>query len=263
MLLKLLPINNTFLLQYSMLYLVAACLCFLLIIFVYILISDLNNRRERKVSNPSSDDLKRAEEIKEEAYHNALKILDQARVKSLRILSESQLKAQESLDDIEDLNNSTKESLIRKLTTLYDKQENVLKQMNVDLLDSYKKAIEKESGESIKTLAETSEILKQEVLSEVEVFKQNMKDSTYLTQKELEERLRKSYEEVEKEIKTYKEDKIKSLNSKIFDVLAEVSTAVIGKCVDMSTSEKFIMDTLKEEMLKEGLSFKQDSSKKS
>jgi cell division septum initiation protein DivIVA len=189
----------------------------------------------------------------ENAYEEALRILDEARVKSARLFGDAQIKSQEMLSETEDITDEKKKELNRKLEVLSFKQEEMFKQLGESLVKSYKEALEKEKNESIKSLAETQEMIKDEVLSNIGDFKDTIRKGTIVAQEQMEEKLKKSYEEVEREIAKYKEEKIAALNAKIFQILADVSEKVFGKSVDQTGHEKFVLDTLKDEVRKLGL----------
>lgn len=191
--------------------------------------------------------------VHENAYEDALKILDEARVKSTRLFGDAQIKSQKMLGEAENITDEKKKELNRKLEALSFRQEEVFKQLGEGLVKSYKEALEKEKNESIRSLAETREMIKDEVLSDIDDFKDTIRKGTVEAQKQVEEKLKKSYEDVEREIAKYKEEKITALNGKIFQILANVSEKVLGKSVDQTGHEKFVLDTLKDEIRKLGL----------
>lgn len=191
--------------------------------------------------------------VHEDAYEEALRILDEARVKSTRLFGDAQIRSQKMLSEAEDITDEKKKELNRKLETLSFRQEEMFKQLGEGLVKSYKEALEKEKTESIKSLVETREMIKDEVLSDIDAFKDTIRKGTMEAQKQVDERLQKSYEEVEREIAKYKEEKITALNEKIFQILADVSEKVLGKSVDQTGHEKFVLDTLKDEVRKLGL----------
>jgi hypothetical protein len=191
--------------------------------------------------------------VHENAYEDALKILDDARVKSIRLFDDAQNKSQKMLSEAENISDEKKKDLNKKLEILSNRQGEMFKQLSTEFVNSYKEALEKEKNESIRSLAETREMIKDEVLSDIDVFKDTIRKGTFEAQKQVDEKLKKSYEEVEREIAEYKAEKIAALNENIFKILADVSEKVFGKSVDQTSHEKFVLDTLKDEVRKLGL----------
>ena len=218
----------------------------------YFYLSRIFGKKSGKLGNKSPD------EMREEAYGDALRIMDDARVKSLRVLGESQIKAQKALGEIGSLSEVAKKDLNSRLERLYSRQEGVLKQYGEEFIDSYKKAANLEKIEGIRSLTEATEGIKKEVLADMDEFKEAIKKETVQVQSDVEEKLRKNYEEVEKEVSEYKEKKIYALNEKIFQLLSDIAEEVLGKSIDQTEQEKFILENLDKEIRKLGL--KHDST---
>lgn len=234
-------------LSFTLFFLVSLVLVFLVLILSYALMSlFLGIMKKEKVS-------KEVVKVHENAYEEALRILDEARVKAARLFGDAQIRSQKMLSEAEDISDEKRKELNRKLETLSFRQEEMFKQLGEGLVKSYKEALEKEKNESIRSLAETREMIKDEVLSDIDVFKDTMRQGTVEAQKQVDEKLQKSYEEVEREIEEYKKEKIAALNRKIFQILADVSEKVLGKSVDQVGHEKFVLDTLRDEVRKLGL----------
>ncbi|KKS16411.1 MAG: hypothetical protein UU74_C0043G0009 [Candidatus Woesebacteria bacterium GW2011_GWA1_41_7] len=191
-------------------------------------------------------------EIKDKAYADAMKIMDSARLKSLKILEESQLKAHRSLDSATNLSKDARDELDRKFAAIYDKQTSTLEGLGQELVQTYKDALEKERKENLQVIGETSDMLKRELSSEVKEITDAVRKGTIEKQKEVDSR-------IEAEINAYKVQKTEDINARIFDIIAKVSDKVLGRVIDQSSHEKFILDTLKEELMKQGFSVKNDN----
>ena len=89
-----------------------------------------------------------------------------------------------------------------------------------------------------------------------------MRDRTYETQKKIEEKLQKSYEQVEEEIKQYKKDKINNIQENIFNIISEITEKVVGKSISLEDHEILIIDMLKDEIKKLGLSYEHEDKPK-
>lgn len=243
-LVSILPENLIFF-QENFYYLILFVSTLLILFFCILLIGLLI--KELKVSRVPED------AVKEAAYRDALRILDDARVRSLKILNTSQEKAARSLEDTANLSKATKEEFKSKLRELYRQQETMLSNASGEILTTYKKAMEDEKVESIKTLSDSISQVKDELQEEISEFKNVLRKQTYETQRQIEEKLQMGYQEVEKEIGEYKSEKITQIHDKLLETLATVSVRVLGVTISTDDQEKFIYDALKDELKKAGL----------
>lgn len=193
------------------------------------------------------------EKMEESAYQNALKILDRARADSLKILGRAQSKAQSVLSTTYSISKESKEKLDSNLQDMYEKQEKSLLNLTKELLESYRGAIEEGKEENIRTLYEATESMKNEALKGVSEFKDVIKKETLEARGQLEEKIKSEYTGVEEEIEAYKEERLKNLNNKIFDILANVYSEVIKQDLDQVKHEKLIISMLKDELRKSGM----------
>ena len=188
-----------------------------------------------------------------EVYQDALRILDQARSDSLKILGRAQTKAQGLLDSTYVISQENKKKLLDNVQNINEKQERALDNLSEELLNLYKSAIEEGKQENIRTLYEVTEAMKKEALSGVDEFKDLIKKETLGAKEALESKIMTEYAKVDEEIKIYREKRIKSLNSKIFDLLSDMYEEVIGEDFDQVKHEKLILRMLKEEINRSGL----------
>lgn len=193
------------------------------------------------------------EDLSNNAYQDALRILDRARADSLKILSRAQMKAQTVLKSTYSITQESRRELDENLIEIYKKQEKSLGDLTEELLQSYKHAVQQGKDENIRTLYEASEAMKKEALSGVDELKTAIKKETLGAQQALEEKIQTEYSKVEHEVDIYKQEKIKNLNKKIFDMLSEIYSRVIMQDLDQTTHEKMILDLLKEEIRKSGI----------
>jgi len=202
------------------------------------------------LENPDSD-------ISEEVYQDALRVLDKARSDSMKILGRAQVKAQSLLDSTYAISQENRRNLEENVQSIYEKQEKALDNLSEELLDSYKNAVEKGKQENIRTLYEVTTAMKNEALSGVDEFKDVIKKGTLEAQEALEGKISEEYTKVDEEVKDYRDKKIKSVNNKIFDLLSDIYSDVIGQDLDQVKYEKLILKMLEEEIQKSGL--KKDS----
>ncbi len=192
-------------------------------------------------------------EVEKSAYSDALKILDRARADSLKILGRAQIKAQGLLDNTYVISKENRKKLEDSVKDIYEKQSRVLDNLSEELLDNYKIAIEEGKKENIRTLYEVTEAMKKEAIQGVDELKDVVKKETMGAQDALEEKITSEYAKVDAEIKEYKRSKVESLNKKIFELLSNIHSEVIGQDLDQIKHEKLILDLLDREIKKSGL----------
>ena len=191
--------------------------------------------------------------LERSAYGEALKILDRARADSLKILGRAQMKAQGLLDNTYVISKENRKKLEDSIRGIYEKQERVLDNLSEELLENYRVAIEQGKKENIRTLYEVTEAMKKEAIQGVDELKDVVKRETMGAQDALEEKITSEYAKVDLEIKDYKKKKVESLNKKIFELLSNIHSEVIGQDLDQIKHEKLILDLLDREIKKSGL----------
>jgi len=198
-------------------------------------------------------------EIEKSAYGDALKILDRARADSLKILGRAQIKAQGLLDNTYVISKENRKKLEDSVRDIYEKQSRVLDNLSEELLDNYRLAIEEGKKENIRTLYEVTEVMKKEALQGVDELKDVVKRETMGAQDALEEKITSEYAKVDAEIKEYKKSKLESLYKKIFELLSNIHSEVIGQDLDQIKHEKLILDLLDREIKKSGLKINKEN----
>lgn len=216
---------------------------FCLIILVLFLIQ--SKKRERKTVEE--------EEVKNRAYDDAMKIMDDARLRSLKILEESQNKASKSIEHVTEITKEQREDLEKKFDVLYQKQAKILEELGQDYIQTYKNALSKERMESLQVIDQASVVLKNELFSGIKEMTDTVRKETMEKQNLVEKKIQDEYAKVEEEVKEYKRKKIDELNTRIFDVVADVAEVVLGRAIDQRSHEKIISETLKNELTKQGL----------
>jgi hypothetical protein len=191
--------------------------------------------------------------IERSAYGEALKILDRARADSLKILGRAQMKAQGLLDNTYVISKENRKKLEDSVKSIYEKQERVLDNLSEELLENYRLAIEQGKKENIRTLYEVTEAMKKEAIQGVDELKDVVKRETMGAQDALEEKITSEYAKVDLEIKDYKKKKVEGLNKKIFELLSNIHSEVIGQELDQIKHEKLILELLDREIKKSGL----------
>lgn len=216
---------------------------FCLIILVFFLIQSKKRERESV----------QEEEVKNRAYDDAMRIMDDARLRSLKILEESQNRASKSIEHVTEITKEQREDLEKKFDVLYQKQAKILEELGQDYIQTYKNALSKERMESLQVIDQASEVLKNELFSGIKEMTDTVRKETMEKQNLVEKKLQDEYSRVEEEVKEYKRKKIDELNARIFDVVADVSEVVLGRSIDQRSHEKIISETLKDELAKQGL----------
>ncbi len=191
-------------------------------------------------------DISGSDKIKQDAYNEAARILDDARAKSMGIVSEATHRAQTSISAIEKLSSESKSLLSTELDELAKAQAGALKTSSLELLESYKTALTKQQEESIQSLEEASGAVEKELLQEVDEFKETLKEETADIHAKVEEKVLAEYAKVEQELDSYKTRRTKEIDETIYDILQDVSKRVLGEALSMEDHQDLVLQALEE-----------------
>ncbi|MBN1162165.1 hypothetical protein JXA34_00275 [Patescibacteria group bacterium] len=151
--------------------------------------------------------------LEDESYEKALRILDEARLKSLRIIADSKV-----FDD------DTKKKLQERLEQISQKQLHSLEDVSGHLLKKYTDLIS----------------------SEVEVFKESLQETTVESQKRVDDQVHSDYAEIKKELYEYKNNRITQIDRAVYKILAQVMSDIFGRILPMKEHEELVLRLLED-----------------
>ena len=182
--------------------------------------------------------------VKEEAYQEALKILDKAKEESLRILLNSEQKARSILQDTGQISDETKDLITKELFGLLNRQKQEVEKVSNELIDSYKSTIDTEKSRSVKEISKVSTILKDEVMSEISQLKDVFQRETIESEKNIKLKAGEEYESIRNELSNYKKERMSQIEQHIYEIVVQTSKEVIGKAMSLDDHEELILESL-------------------
>lgn len=195
---------------------------------------------------------KDVEKIKNVAYKKAEDIVDGAKEASIRIIEESNAKAQETINSAKEISDASRNDIKRHLDEVSLKHIQLLESTSNELNNFYKQAIESQKGKSISTLQNLSHEIEGELAAEVDEFKEILHKETVDSQRMVEQKLQNEYKKISKEIDMYRDEKMRLVDTKIFQILAEVSKEVLGKSISLEEKQDLVFKALEDAKRKEG-----------
>ncbi|KKU30639.1 MAG: Ribonuclease Y [candidate division WWE3 bacterium GW2011_GWA1_46_21] len=183
-------------------------------------------------------------EVKTTAYEKADEIMEEARKEALLIIETSNKKAQKVLLEAEEVSEESKESLENKMNEVSAKQWQELAQSTSEMVGAFKDLIERQKRENVDSLTDASEELRQQVLAEVEEFKTKLETETLKSQKIVEDKINAKYSQIETSLGVYKREKLKEIDEKVYDVLAEATKDILGKSLSVEEHRDLVVAAL-------------------
>ena len=117
-----------------------------------------------------------------------------------------------------------------------------LESTSEDLLNFYKDIMEKERKTTLNTFEKASDDIQTAVLKDVDEFKDTLHRETV-----------EAREKVEKEMEDYRSRRMQEIDKKIYDIVYEVSSKVLGRSLSMADHEAVIFRILDDVKQKGGL----------
>ncbi|NMB69640.1 hypothetical protein GYA27_00350 [candidate division WWE3 bacterium] len=209
----------------------------LLVILFYLFIDKFTSSKKVKLQEST---------VKQEAYTKALSILEEAKDSSLKIVEDANKRAQVLLGDVQLVTDDVRRDLNDQLQALADKHIQVLSSTNDEFISSFKKALGDESQKTTDVLEQTTTIVRDALLSEVDQFKDILRKETFETEEQLKNRIQDEYAAVRDELDEYKKSKLASIDAKIYEIVYEVASNVTGKSLDVDSHQAVVIQFLEQ-----------------
>ena len=184
--------------------------------------------------------------VKEENYNKALKLLEDARLRSLELLDTSSKEAAATLSKAQMLDADAKQQLESQLAALATKQFNTLDELSKALFSEYKRQVEEEKRKNIETLSNVSHDIENELVNEVKDFKNLLQKETIEKEKEVETRINADYSTIEKEMNEYRQRKLAKIDENIYEILADLSKQILGKALNLEDHQNLVLKILED-----------------
>jgi len=146
-----------------------------------------------------------------------------------------------SLFQIISLYQKEAEKMSESVSLLAPELKNSLKEKTNEIFAVLEIELKKALSEIAKQNQQISQIILREAKEKLDIFGKEIEMISQETKKGfLEKKI-----EIEKMLENYKREKIKEVDEKIFQILADVSKKVLGKVIDVSTHEELVFRALK------------------
>jgi vacuolar-type H+-ATPase subunit H len=192
------------------------------------------------------DKISGAEQVKQKAYDEATRVVDDARRRAMKIVADATTRAQTSLAAVEKLSVESKNMVSTELNNLVKNQADTLRSASQDLVKFYKDTLTKQKAESTHVLEEATHSIEEELKHEVDEFKEVLRKETVGTQKEVEAKIQAEYTKIEKELTAYKTRQLQMIDETIYDILHDVSKRVFGEALSMEDHQELVIKALVE-----------------
>ena len=182
--------------------------------------------------------------VKEEAYAQAGRILEDANRSAWEELNSAHVKAAEVIKQSEFLSKSVQDAAQKTFRVLVERQEVEFSRA----LDTFAKemhgSFEKEKISSLAQYSDAISEIKATILGGVGVYKETMVKSLTNLDTEIKSRVTSALDETNAKIAEYEAASLKKIDLHIFDILRHVSLGVLGKSVSLQDHEEFILKSL-------------------
>lgn len=209
----------------------------LLVILFYLFIDKFTSSKKVKLQEST---------VKQEAYTKALSILEEAKDSSLKIVEDANKRAQVLLGDVQLVTDDVRRDLNDQLQALADKHIQALSSTNDEFIDNFKKALGNESQKTTDVLEQTTTIVRDALLSEVDQFKDILRKETFETEEQVKNKIQDEYTAVRDELIEYKKSKLAAIDTKIYEIVYEVVSNVTGKALDVDSQQEIVIQFLEQ-----------------
>lgn len=195
------------------------------------------------------------QEIINDAYTEAYKIIDNAKKQSLSLIKDANSKAQETLLQGKEVSQDVRNQWEKKLTEISQELSASFENSTNSILSFYEDLIEKQKKEGHALLTTTSREIEEEVLDEVGEFKDTLEEESHIfsnnlhqqtvgLEKQLSDKLQKEFENAQKDIALYKKHRLEEVDQTIVQIVEKVAREVIGDTISMQEHQNLIFRSL-------------------
>lgn len=182
--------------------------------------------------------------LETKAYKAALEKLRSAHEVSLKVVEDTNAKATEIIKDAQYLSENAKEELAKSLRDVSNDQKAQLEKTTEEALGEYTRELKSQKEKNIQSMNQVAEEIKSAATNELEEFKSMLHNDTVDYEKKIEEKLTAEQKILKERLDAYKNEKIRKIDKSIASIVVQVSKDVIGKSIDLDTSQKLVFDAL-------------------
>lgn len=196
--------------------------------------------------------LQRMFKHKLDAYDEATKILNEARMSSLGILRNAHKKALNTLENSSIFNKSLRREVEESVERLVHKHLSSIEDLSKEMEEIYRKTAQTQKERNISTLQDATETMQKEILEGVSDFKETLRQETIETQEMVRAEIKQEYDKLKKELDDYRTDELKKIDEDMMKIVTIAAQKIIGKSLDTDTREDLVIQSL-EQAKKEGV----------
>ncbi len=211
-------------------FLISSAIFFALLLLLFFCFTFFSKLRG-KISGEARSDGK--SDLQDRAYLQAFSIIQEAKRDALKIVKDSNLRAQSIIKEAHVINKKSENMLEGEIEKAADVHIKVLESTSEDLLNFYKDMMEKERKTTMDTFEKASDDIQTAVLKDVDELKDVLHKETT-----------EARQNVERELEEYRSRRIQEIDKKIYDIVYEITSKVLGKSLSMADQEAVIFKIL-------------------
>lgn len=186
------------------------------------------------------DKYKDADQIKNEALHEAKEIIEDANLTSLETIKTSTEKVKEIIEDTQEAREDLNESLIKISEDLLNAHTDKINTLSATLLSKYEEQLLKEISVFEETFSNYMKKMSQHTVSSIDSLNGELSTSIQKAISSLNNDIMTKFTLVDNEVSSYKDMKIAKLEEAIPLIIRDIATEILGKDMPYNVSEEYI-----------------------
>ena len=243
---------------------IALAFIFLSLVVIVLAIVTFYNLFNRWLQFFQKEQTKEKEEVINDAYTQAFKIIEDAKKEAIQTIKTANIKEQDSLLHTKKFTEVERENWNKTLESSLSNFQQRMDQATADITNYYQSIIAEHKNRNITALKKVSQHLEDELLDEAKQFesfleeetddfKHSMERKTLEAENEAERKVEEKYQQVEAELETYKQERLKEINNSVMHILHAVSENILGKSLSVEEHQDLIYQALEEAIHNEEL----------
>lgn len=186
------------------------------------------------------DKYKDADQIKNEALHEAKEIIEKANVTSLETIKTSSEKVKEIIEDTQEVTTELDDALAKVSQDLLNSHKDKLNALSVNLMTKYEQHLAKETSAFEESFSASLKAMSQQTMSSIDNIGRDFNTTLEKALTSMSNDITAKFTVVDNEVTAYKEMKTKKLEEAIPLIIRDIALEVLGKDMPYSVSETYI-----------------------
>lgn len=167
------------------------------------------------------------------AHEKAQEIIEQANHQALTILSNTKAYEQSSNDELRE-----------KLALLEKQQETIFNQATEEMKTAYQDLLTQIQEEDIHTLKSMTKDIEADVLADFNEFRTSLEKQTINSEKFVKEKINEEYTTLQKELEAYRKEQYQKIDRDIYKILYRVSEMVMSQGISFDKHKQLVLEAL-------------------